>query len=534
MLSQLHIQNVGIIENLVIDFDDNLNIITGETGAGKSLIIDSIGLITGERASKELIRTGSDSCFVEAYFCNKDEEYVISRELFLNGKNICKINGRLATCAELKSLSSKLIDIYGQHDNHNLLDEKTHIELLDSYSGDVLSKIKNEYLVKYIEYKDLQNKLSQNFGNETERARKLDLLKFQIDEIEGANLKIDEEELLLNRRKILLNSEKISNSLNTSHELLSENILDNLSQSIHLINNISNIDDRYNEILNRINESYYNLQDVVDTIADYAMEVDFDSNEQDDIEERLNVISNLKRKYGKSIDEIFIYLDSIKKEKDFLENSEEEISKLNNKINKLNSELLILSKKITDIRTNSAIMLEKQIEKELQDLEMKKAYIKFQFDTSDDFLENGIDIVQILICTNVGDTLKPLNKIASGGEISRIMLAIKVVLGDYDNIDTMIFDEIDTGISGEAGKAVANKLKLISKFHQVISVTHLASIVAVGDTNFFIDKKIKSGKTITTIKKLNEDEVVLEIARVIAGNKPTDAIIKHARVLREA
>ena len=501
---------------------------------GKSLIIDSINAITGSRVSKEIIRTGTDFAFIEAYFYDDNNEYVLSREIHQNGKNICKINGKLATVSELKELGSKLIDIHGQHDNQSLLDEKTHITLLDSFGGDILSKAKLQYFEVLEQYKSIVNKINQNYGNEQERARKLDLLNFQIDEIQGANLKLGEEEELNSRRKILLNSEKISNSLNSSHELLNNNILDELNDVVRAINSISNIDDKYSSVLNQINDAYYNLQDSVDTIADLAMEVEFDGDEQANIEERLDVISNLKRKYGHSIEEILKYLEGIKKEKENIENSEELIAKYNEQKLKLSKELDFLAEKITQIRKDCAYKIEKKINSQMQELEMKKAYLQFKFDCSDEYLENGKDVVELLICTNVGDELKPLSKIASGGELSRVMLAIKTILGEYDEISTMIFDEIDTGISGEAGKAVAQKLKVIAKTHQVICVTHLPSIVAVGNSNFYIDKKIKGNNTITTIKKLNEEEVVYEIARVIAGNSLTDAVVAHARELRMA
>lgn len=533
MLSQLHIKNIGIIDDVTINFEDKLNILTGETGAGKSLIIDSINAITGSRVSKELIRSGEDVAFIEAYFFDDNSEYVLSREIYQNGKNICKINGKLVTVSELRELGHSLLDIHGQHDNQSLLDDKTHIFLLDGFASSSLHPLLEEYTLAYEEYKDILNKISKNYGDDGERARKLDLLNYQINEIVSAELKPNEDEELNDRRKILMNSEKISSSLNSSYEAINNNILENLSEVTKAMSNISELNEKYQNVFNEINDAYYNLEDAVDNLADLAMEVEFDEDEQSYIEERLNLISSLKRKYGNTIEEILAFLDRAKEEQDFLKNSDEIISNLKKEQQSIIKRLNDIAKKISTTRKEFAKKIEKKINSQMQDLEMKKAYIEFKFEESDLFLPNGKDIVEILICTNVGDELKSLSKIASGGELSRVMLAIKTVLGEYDTIPTMIFDEIDTGISGQAGKAVAEKLLLISKTHQVICVTHLPSIVAVGDSNFFIDKQVKNNKTKTSVKKLKEEEVVNEIARVIAGNKITDSVLAHARELRK-
>ncbi len=533
MLSQLHIKNIGIIEEVTINFENGLNILTGETGAGKSLIIDSINAITGSRVSKELIRTGEESAFIEAYFFDEASEYVLSREIYQNGKNICKINGKLVTVSELRELGHSLIDIHGQHDNQSLLDERTHIDLLDGFASSSLKPLLEEYTNAYEEYKDILAKISKNYGDEGERARKLDLLNYQINEIETADLKANEDEDLNARRKILMNSEKISSSLNSSYEAINNNILENLSEVTKMMSNISELNEKYQNVFNEINDAYYNLEDAVDNLADLAMDVEFDEDEQSHIEERLNLISTLKRKYGSSIEEIILFLQRAKEERDFLQNSDEIVAKLKKEQKDIIKKLNDISAKITSTRKDFAKKIEKKINSQMQDLEMKKAYIEFKFEESDLFLPNGKDVVELLICTNVGDELKSLSKIASGGELSRVMLAIKTVLGEFDTIPTMIFDEIDTGISGQAGKAVAEKLLLISKSHQVICVTHLPSIVAVGSTNFYIDQQVKSNKTKTYVKKLNEEEVIYEIARVIAGNSVTESVLTHARELRK-
>ncbi|MBO5143735.1 MAG: DNA repair protein RecN [Clostridia bacterium] len=532
MLGQLHIKNIGIIDEITVNFDEDLNIITGETGAGKSLIIDSINAITGSRVSKEIIRTGTDMAFVEACFFGENENTILAREIYQNGRNICKINGKMATVSELKEVGEKLIDIHGQHDNQSLLDPKTHLELLDNFAGTNLYKLKQDYTEKLEKYRELNTKIKSNYGDEQERARRLDLLAYQIDEIEIAKLKPNEEEELLARRKILMNAEKIAKSLNSSYEAINNMILDALSEVNRSLTNISDLDEKYNELLTQINDSYYNLQDASSTLSEYSSEIDFSENEQEEIEERLDLINNMKRKYGNSIEDILAYYEKVCEEKNFLENSEEIINKLKNEQQELAVKLDKIADDLSMKRKECAKNIEIKINEQMQDLEMKKAYLKFDFTKSDTYLEDGKDNVQLLICTNVGDELKPLSKIASGGEISRVMLAIKTVLGEYDSVPTMIFDEIDTGISGQAGKAVAEKLKIIGKTHQVICVTHLPSIVAAGSSNYYINKVVKNSQTRTQIKKLNEEETIKEIARVIAGDDITDAVIEHARELK--
>ena len=535
MLGQLHIKNIGIIEDVTITFDEGLNILTGETGAGKSLIIDSINAITGGRISKDLIKTGADMAFVEAcFFYEENETVILSREIYKNGRSFCKINGKMVTISELKERGEALIDIHGQHENQSLLNSKTHIDLLDSFSGEQLKSLKDEYINVLEQYKETRAKIEKNYGDEKERARRIDLLKYQVDEIEIADLKINEEEELEQKRKVLQNSEKIASVLNESYNILNDNVLEGLNEVIRKIGNISDIDNKYFEILNLTNESYYTLQDVASSISKYITDVDFDENEQAMIEERLDIIFSLKRKYGNTIEDILKYYEEASAELLFLNNSEEMIKNLQNQLEKYEKELLKLAKKIHDIREEKAKILEEKINVQLQDLEMAKAYVKFEFTQTKEYRNNGMDNVQLLICTNVGEGLKQLNKIASGGEIARVMLAIKTILCEYDSVPTMIFDEIDIGISGQAGKAVAEKMKIIGKTHQVICVTHLPVIAASGDANFYIQKEVIEDKTITNVKRLKEEEVIVEVARILSGKDVTQMAIEHVKELRKS
>ena len=537
MLGQLHIKNIGIIDEITVNFEEGLNILTGETGAGKSLIIDSISAITGARMSKDIIKHGEKMALVEACFFENEEETILSREFYQNGRSVCKINSRMVTLSELKTVGESLIDIHGQHDNQSLLNEKTHLNLLDGFACNIDKKLitlKMEYKKEFEAYQNIKEKMKINFGNEAERARRIDLLKYQKEEIESAYLKEGEEEELESKRNIIMNSEKIAKSLGKSYSVLEEVVLDNIGVVAHELSSISHVDNKYDELLKTVNDAYYSLKEVSSDISCYLEDVNFNEEEQATIENRLDVICSLKRKYGNDIPKILSYLEKTSAELDFLENSEEEIQKLEKELKQKEKVLNELANKIREMRKKAAKSIEEKVKKELQDLEMKHAYIEFDFQENHSFTESGKDIVQIFICTNVGEGLKPLVKIASGGEISRVMLALKVVLCTYDNIGTMIFDEIDTGISGQAGKAVAEKMKLIGKTHQVLCVTHLPVIAAAGDANFFIEKETKSGRTYTEVLKIDEEETIKEIARILNGNDITNAVLMHAKEMRES
>lgn len=538
MILSLHIKNIGIIEDLSVDLNNGLNVLTGETGAGKTLIIDSLQIISGGRFSKEMIRKGETNSFVELCMYNPESEYavdgniIVSREININGKNMCKINGRMVTVNELKEFMMNFIEIHGQNDNQTILDTKSHIKYLDGFIFNELREKKEEYVKLYYRYIEIKNELKMNYGDDKERQRKLDLLKYQMDEIEEANLKIHEEEELEEKRKIFLNSEKISENLIEADTLLSENTIDSLSMVIRALEKIENIDKKYEKASTELKNLYYELQELARDINNYKEDIYFDEEERNYVEERLDLIYSLKRKYGNDIPEILKYKEDIKEEINHIENLDIYNQKLKNELNIVKEKLNQLGRKISNIRKKGADKLSANINNELEDLEMKNAKInvKVQY-MEEEFYKNGKDIVKFYITTNLGEDEKELSKIASGGEMSRTMLAIKKVLADTDNMPILIFDEIDTGISGKAANSVANKLKAISKKHQVICISHLPNIAANADYNYFISKDVNGERTKTKIKQLEEEEIIKEIARISSG-EINEITLKYAYELR--
>ena len=532
MINTLHIKNVGIIDDLSIDLNDGFNVLTGETGAGKTLIIGSLEILAGGRFSKEMIRKGENYSFVEMSLTSNDEEMILSREININGKNLCKINGRMVTVKELKDFMNKVIDIHGQNDNLSLLNSNLHIELLDKFAGEELKKLKQEYIEKFNLYKNLNEEISKNYGDDKEKQRKLDLLKYQSNEIEEAKLKNGEEEELEEKRKIIMNSEKLSKNLEIAQNEILNNSLDSLQNTLRAIEKISDINEGYKLKEDSIRSIYYDLEDIGRSLEEYSKDIYFDENEINLVEGRLDLINSMKRKYGNNIEEILKYKEQVESEIYEIENLEEYTNKLKNDLEKVKNEMTIICEKMHNIRQNVSVELTKQIQNELVDLEMKntKFEVNIEYSRENVFNENGQDKIEFLIMTNLGEDLKPLIKIASGGEMSRIMLAIKKVLADVDEIETLVFDEIDTGISGIAGNKVGEKMKQISKNHQIICVTHLATIAAKGDSNYYISKEVTDGKTITNVSLLLDNRLVEEIARIASG-EVTKVSLEYAQEL---
>ena len=538
MISTLHIKNIGIIDDLSIDLNEGLNVLTGETGAGKTLIIDSLGIISGGRFSKEMIRKGETNSFVEICMYEPENEnsidgnIIVSREINSNGKNMCKINGRMVTVNELKNFMSKFIEIHGQNDNQSLLDNKFHLKYLDGFIGDKIIDTKKQYKEKYEKYLEIKQELKNNYGDEKERERKLDLLRYQFNEIEEANLKVNEEDNLEEKRKLMLNSEKISKNLNEADIAIGENSIDSINIAIRALEKIENIDKKYEDISSNLKNIYYELQEISRDISEHKEDVYFDEQERNEVEERLDLIYNLKRKYGNDVQEILNYKDEIEAEINHIENLDEYNNKLKKELKQLKQEMTTLAEKMHELRNEYGKVLSININKVLEDLEMKNANINIHVDyNEEEFFENGKDIVEFYITTNLGEDEKQLAKIASGGEMSRIMLAIKKVLADTDKMPVLIFDEIDTGISGKAAGAVAEKLNGISKNHQVLCISHLPSIAAIADYNYFISKRVINERTNTNIKLLNEKETLEEIARISSG-EINEATIQYAMQLR--
>jgi len=525
MITNLHIKNIGIIDDLEINLNTGLNVLTGETGAGKSLIIGAIDIISGGRFSKEMIRKGENHSFVEVcLFMPENSEaidgnIIVSREVYSNGRNMCKINGRLVTVTELKAVMKNYIEIHGQNDNQKILDSKTHIEYLDAFIDAEINQLKQEYQTAYNNYKEITKELKQNYGDEKEKQRKLDLLKYQLNEIEEAGLKVNEEKKLEEKRKIIQNSEKIVENLNIVNEVLGESTIDAISYAVRALEKIEGIDKKYQNCNNSLKGIYYELQELSRDVSNYKDEVDFDEEERNQIEERLDLIYSLKRKYGNNIPEILNYKEETAKEINRIENLEQYNQKLKENLEQLKKQMNSIAKLIHNIRVEKSKILNEKINQTLQDLEMPNAKINIHVDYfENEFFDNGKDQVEIFIATNKGEDEKPLVKIASGGEMSRIMLAIKKALSEADKMPVLIFDEIDTGISGKAANAVAEKLSSISKNHQVICISHLASIAANADYNYFITKNVVGERTSTSIKQLNEEETVKEIARISSGD----------------
>jgi DNA repair protein RecN len=559
MLIQLDIQNIALIDKVNLELGKGLNILTGETGAGKSIIIDSINAILGDRMSRDIIRTGKEKALVEAVFQidngrfsdifeemgiepEEDGTLIISREFHQNGKNMCRINGKMSTVTMLKNIGERLIDIHGQFDNQSLLRTENHIDLLDLFSGDNVRELSNRYTRLMNEYREIKMKLKKLSGDSGERERKIDLLKFQIDEIKKARLKADEENEL-NKQKTLLNSsEKIINSLTNAHELLfsgsnmGKAASDIINEALGELYSIGKLDSRFDEICKRLQDISYLLDDVIGDIRAQRDETEYNPELLEQIEERLDILYKLKRKYGATIQDVLDYCRDSEAQLNEIIKSEEIIIELNAKLKDIDSKMYEIACDLHKLRQQSAKILEDKIGKELDDLEMKRAAFKVDifFEESREpngerkYGSTGLDKVEFLISPNAGEPLKPLARIASGGEMSRIMLAIKTILADVDKMPTLIFDEIDTGISGKASQKVGEKLSYISAGHQVICVTHLAQIASMADTHFFIEKVSNEVSTSTNVKILGKNEIVDEIARILGGSTTSAISRKYA------
>ena len=557
MLLQLSIRNIAVIESAEITFGDGLNILSGETGAGKSIIIDSVNLILGERADRTLIRTGAESAYVEALFdisdCSQarkslyemyednDSELVISRELSSSGRNTCRINGRMSTLGQLSQITNDLIDIHGQHEHQSLLNPNNHITVLDAFCKAQLSGLVSDFKKNLREYNVVSDRIKSLETNDLEKQRRLDMLNFQYTEIQNMKLEAGEEDELRAQRDILLHAGKIKDAIEGSHAMfsgledMSDGIVSLLDKAKRSMENISDISDKYKELSIRLESLAIESEDIASELKRLRDGETYVEGSLDSIESRISDINKLKRKYGGSIDEILEYRDSIKKQISDLEENEFIIDDLIKKKEALYMELKAVAEKITGIRKESGDKLSKNIVGQLTGLGMERARFdvsveqKYSEDGRMVFHANGADTVEFLISTNPGEELKPLNRIASGGEISRIMLALKTISSANDGISTVIFDEIDTGISGNMASVVAQKLAQIASDHQVICVTHTAQIAAMADVHNYIEKKMSEESAKTEVVLLGDKQRYMEISRLVGGNNISQFSDAHAK-----
>ena len=544
MIDHISIKDFAIIDNTEIDFSDGLSVITGETGSGKSIVVTAISLALGSRADSSYVRHGEEKAIVELSGNLNGEEIVIVREVSASGKNLCKVNGRMATLAELSETAKKLADIHGQYDNQSLLDPGTHLRIVDDYRAEKINPIKEKYHNAYVLYTEKKKELNSLLSLESENKRKLDFYKFEVKEIDEADLSLGEYEETKERITLLQNGEKIYAAVNKAHEALSGGMSDSqgayslLGNALSEIESISEYSKDLSEAKENLSDVYYKVEDLNSVLRDISESISFSPQELDEAIERLSIIEGLIKKYASMgtdesddpIKRILSYRDSIASELLKIENFDEEKERLARELKNAEEEMLERATELSCARQISAGDLKKKILSELIDLNFGDSDLDIHF-TKVEPSPNGIDEAEILISTNRGEPLKPLIKTASGGEISRIMLAIKRIVAEYDNIPTLIFDEIDQGISGKTASVVGRKLKEISKGHQVICITHLPQIAAVSDTGYRIYKESDESNTYTHVKKLSTDEKIEEVARLIGGESITDKAREAAREL---
>lgn len=548
MLSNLQIENIAVIKSASIDFENGFNVMTGETGAGKSIVIDSLNAILGERTSRELIRSGADSASVCAEFQNvgdnvkneleklgieKDDTLIVSRKLTPDGKNVCRINGMPATVSMLKALGVQLVNIHGQLDNQSLLSPETHCSFIDKLAGS--GRELNEFKELYSLYIKKENELKSFNTDVNEKNRRLDILNYQIEEIQKADIRPGEKDELTEKLGFLRNAEKVLDLLHTAYAALNGDgempgAADVAADAASKLLSAADYSSDFTETANGVNDAAMNLSAYTEELRDKIYSLDYDPNETERAEERLDVIYRLSQKYGDSEEDILAYLENAEKERDALSFSDERAEQLRAETEKAYNEALAAAKKLSEIRIEAGKKFSADVERELAFLDMPS--VKFIVnDSVGELYENGIDNIEFLLSANAGEEPKPLSKIASGGELSRIMLAIKCVLSELDDIDTLIFDEIDSGVSGRAALKIAAKMKELSKTHQVICVTHLAQIAAFADEHKLISKEEKDGRTYTCIASLDYNGRKYELARIMGGLTVTQSILNSAEEL---
>ncbi len=543
MLNLLHIENIAVIESADISFDEGFNVLTGETGAGKSIVIDAISAILGERAYRDMIRTGANKASVRAVFTQTpkcawfeengvpyDSETVIQRDIFLDGKNVCRVNGTLVTVAILHKLGIQLINIHGQHDSASLFDEDNHLVFLDEFSSN--EALRQCYREKYDAVAALRHEIQRMTMDEGEKLRRMETLKYQIEEIEKANLEPGEDEALEQRRKLLQNAEKLSQGMDEAVEALyggdeSEGASGLLAQAEHTLGRLSRFSDSYSSLHERVADLMYQVRDIAEEVKDARDDLSYSADELEQIESRLDIIHRLRRKYGASCEDILEYLENARKELDDIEFADDHLERLKTKLKKAEAQAWEEARKLRQNRMENAKIMTERILTELTQLDMPRVQFQCVFQELE-LTANGADAVAFYMSANAGEALKPMSKVASGGELARIMLSMKNVLAEKDQIGTLIFDEVDTGVSGRAAQKVAEKLRSLARHKQVLCVTHLPQMAALANTHMLIAKSERDGRTYTTVTPLDKEGRKRELARIIGGAHITDTTLKSA------
>lgn len=549
MLQNLHVKNLALIDEIEVEFKEGLNILTGETGAGKSIILGSVNLALGGRFTKDIIREGAQYGLVELSFMVGEKEQklleamdiypeegiiTLSRRL-MAGRSISRINGETVTMAALKNVASILIDIHGQHEHQSLLYKKNHLGIVDAYAHDEIREEKRLVQEAYRKYRTLEKRLAEETSDEGERAKELSFLQFEVDEIENANLQSGEDEELEEKYRFMLNSKKIVEAVGEAYTYTSEgnsNASEEISRALRAFSDVTDYDEKAKELYGQLAEIDGLLNDFNRELSEYSSSLEYSEEDFYYTENRLNEINHLKTKYGNSIEEILNYQKEKEERIMVLKDYDAYLDKLRAEYKEAESELENASEKLSKIRRHQAKILEAAVEERLRDLNFEEVQFEIHFQKTDNFTADGTDDVEFMITLNPGQPLRPLVNVASGGELSRVMLAIKTVMADRDAIETLIFDEIDVGISGRTAQKVSEQMAIIGKKHQVICITHLAQIAAMADAHYMIKKETEGGITRTGIHLLNEEESVRELARILGGAKITDAVIQNAAEMK--
>ena len=550
MLQELSIKDFAIIDEIQISFQPKMTVLTGETGAGKSIIIDALGLLAGGRGSTEFIRKGEKKAVIQGLFTlpreantynileeygidSEDGQIILQRDLYRGGRNICRINGMMVNLATLRKIGETLIDIHGQNEHQELMKPENHIDLLDEYDKKT-SELRNQYQVVYQNYRKLKLSMEKKEADEKAWAQRLDMLNFQVKEIGEAGLKINEEDELVEEKNKLDNFQAIHDALELSYQILSGEKIDvvgNLGNAMNELSDVSDLSENLQEINTKISDAFYSLEDVARDISDELDSMEWNGERLNEIEERLELIHQLKRKYGDTIEDILHYHSRIVKELREMENAEQNSEKQERQLSEALEKVKELAIKLSKQREKSAKKLEKMIHEQLSALYMDKAVFEVKFLNNSKLYSKGIDKVEFYIQTNPGEEMGPLAKIASGGELSRIMLALKTIFSQKMGVTSIIFDEVDTGVSGRVAQAIAEKISQISNNSQVLCITHLPQVAAIADNHYYISKSVNDGRTETSLEELDEKQKIREIARMLSGSEITELTLKHAEEL---